>query len=231
MLPRLPLVVRLHVSALAHTYNSKSSAVSRGIEIFAGIVSYIKADARFGGRLTEDTHNGVHLVVSHGNGLAHSTLAREQLCGQFLAQDALPVCSQHQCSFNGFQRIDLREVGIYADGLRIEPLSILKHNRKHGSYMYVRPAFYVALVLYRRDKLFLVIGVEGWCCNPFITPFFTLHAADVGAVQVRHPVVDGPLLIKVAADDDRAAKGDDKAQERKGSVALHAGNKSECLFH
>ena len=44
-------------------------------------------------------------------------------------------------------------------------------------------------------------------------------------------MVNGPLLIKVAADDDRAAETDDEAQQREGCVALHAANDAECLFH
>ena len=44
-------------------------------------------------------------------------------------------------------------------------------------------------------------------------------------------MVDGPLLVQVACDDDSSAEGNDEAQQGEGCVALHAGDDSECLFH
>ena len=44
-------------------------------------------------------------------------------------------------------------------------------------------------------------------------------------------MVDGPFLKEIAADDDGAAEGDDKAQQGEGCVALHAADDSKCLFH
>ena len=81
-----------------------------------------------------------------------------------------------------------------------------------------------------RDKLRLVVGVEGLDGTPVAFPL-NLHAAEEGAVEGWHEVVGGPLLIEVAADDDGAAERDDEAQQRQRRVAFHAGDDAECLLH
>ena len=99
--------------------------------------------------------------------------------------------------------------------------------------MNIRESLHVALPQSRRHEALCIVGIPSQTRRWHIpqNAIDIALAQDVSPVVVRHPMVDGPLLIEVAGDDDSSAEGDDEAQKREGCVALHAGDDSKCLFH
>ena len=175
-----------------------------------------------------------YVLVAHLHGLTYRTLAREVATSEVIAHDGLPFCTQHQRALQSLQRKDINETAVNADSGGCYGLVIIQYDvGAILQQMNIRESLYVALPQSRRHEALCFVGIPSqtrcWLISQ--NAIDIALAQDVSPVVVWHPVVDGPFLIEVAGDDDSSAEGDDKAQERKCSVALHSGDDSKCLFH
>ena len=175
-----------------------------------------------------------YVLVAHLHGLPHSTLTREVATGEVITHDGLPFCTQHQRALQSLQRKNVNETAVNTDSGGGYGLVIIQYDvGAILKQMDIRESLHVALPQSRRHEALCFVGIPSQT-RRWLIPQNAIDIAlaqDVSPVVVRHPMVDGPLLIEVATDDNGAAKRDDETRQGEGCIALHAGDKSECLFH